>query len=227
MAERSSLLSEAWHRTELRGFKKIYTTVVAGIVTLYWNYKMGLRTLQFTEWFGVCVVGAWLSLTILEFCGYLTIGWIRDKYLTFMAQLNTELREAVTLKPEVADSPTRSQTLYLPRLPHVEEAKRLVAKLSETPDQLRILSYMGDPESYKFGEYLKSLFTTARWTVQHDADPIVPSAPGLRLAVADVVNMPEIAKTVAIALSAAGLFFTVERLPPPEKRWCLLVGRSS
>jgi hypothetical protein len=92
-----SLLAEAWQRTELRGLKKIFTTVGAGLLTLGWNYKMRLRPWQLTEWFGICIVAAWLSLTVLEFCGHLTIGWSRNKW----AQLKAEIaHEVASVKSE-------------------------------------------------------------------------------------------------------------------------------
>jgi hypothetical protein len=56
------LLSKAWQRTELRGLKKIFSTVGLGILVLLWNLFMGLRGWELTKRFAICVPAAWLNL---------------------------------------------------------------------------------------------------------------------------------------------------------------------
>jgi hypothetical protein len=147
--------------------------------------------------------------------------WLRDKALAFKAELKAEIREAAA-----PGMPSALQQSRLPHELHAEDARRFVDQLSRAQqDQLRILSYMSDPRSYQFAEYLTKLFTAGGWTVQHDADPIAAPSPGLRIAVPNINNMPNAAKTVAKTLSAAGMSFVVEKVTTQEN-WCLLVGRS-
>jgi hypothetical protein len=215
-----SLLAEAWHRTELLGPKKIVTTVGAGLLTLIWNYEMGLRPLQLTVWFGICVVAAWLSLTVLEFCGHLTIGWSRNKW----AQLKAEIaHEVASVKSE---SDKTSQKRYVATYPDEVRTEQIVERLKNNRGEwVLIWSSIGDPESYRYGEFLSNLLKQPGYQVTHEPVRIDADQRGLFFGLPYSDDIPEEARHISRALAAAGISFEIVELHE-HSDWYIGVGHS-
>lgn len=205
-----SLLAEAWHRTELLGPKKIFSTVGAGLVTLAWNFKVGLRSWQLTEWFAVCVIVAWLTLVALEFGGYLAVGWMRVTWTLFLQRLRLdiahEVAQVVVEQTRVHPPTVARNTFSSAQLDAVSAG--LAGKAAQ---EILITTRMGEPDAYRNGQSLADIFKKHGWKV--DGGFVENDMYGVCLLVRDRLSMSKTTLFVNHLLVSSGIRLSLVSAP--------------
>ncbi len=205
------LLSTAWQRTELRGPKKIFSTVGVGVLVVIWYWFIGLRAWDSTKWFLICVPAAWFSLTIMEFLGHLGLAWISMQWTALVGQVRSEVtrevarivhEEAQASRPQRRNSrPTEEQLAALDDY--------LLGKQSFA---ISVKSQTGNPGAYQAAQALIACFTKHQWTVDNGSENF-PSLHGYFVLVYDEQGpMPHNVAKACEALTASGISLRVSEL---------------